>query len=217
MVAIEFEDKVTVTSLATFREWAKSDAFPERGQFSYLAGSLYVDLSMEKFIPHNQVKGAVAIVLGPMVKAADMGYYVHDNMLYTNVDADLSTEPDGAFLRYDAVREGRAWLNGGALGDDVELEGVLDMVLEVVSNSSVRKDTVRLLDLYWRAGIPEYWLVDARGTTPLFTIFKHGRDGYTPTRPQKGGWLKSEVFGRSFRLTQDTDPLGHPRYTLAVR
>jgi Uma2 family endonuclease len=217
MVAIEFEDKVTVTSLATFREWAKSDAYPERGQFSYLAGSLYVDLSMEKFIPHNQVKGEFAVVLGQLVKTAEMGYYVHDNMLYTNVGADLSTEPDGAFLSYDTMREGRAWLNGGALGDDVELEGVLDMVLEVVSDSSVRKDTVRLHDLYWRAGIPEYWLVDARGAAPQFTIFKHGPEGYTRTRPQKGGWLKSDVFGRSFRLTQNTDLLGHPRCNLAVR
>jgi hypothetical protein len=32
-----------------------------------------------------------------------------------------------------------------------------------------------------------------------------------------GGWVKSAVFGKSFRLTEQTDPLGHPEYTLAVR
>jgi len=33
----------------------------------------------------------------------------------------------------------------------------------------------------------------------------------------QGGWAKSAVFGKSFRLTEQTDPLGHPDYTLAVR
>ena len=82
------------------------------------------------------------------------------------------------------------------------------MVLEVVSDSSVRKDKRILPDLYWRAGIPEYWLVDARGKSPEFTIFKHGREGYTPTRPQRGGWLKSDVFGRSFRLCRSCSGTG---------
>ena len=34
------------------------------------------------------------------------------------------------------------------------------MTLEVVSSSSVRKDTVDLRDRYYKAGILEYWLVD---------------------------------------------------------
>lgn len=32
-----------------------------------------------------------------------------------------------------------------------------------------------------------------------------------------GGWLRSNVFDRSFQLTQTTDPLGHPLYVLNVR
>jgi hypothetical protein len=31
------------------------------------------------------------------------------------------------------------------------------------------------------------------------------------------GWLKSEVFGRSFRLTQESNGFGHPEYTVEVR
>jgi len=52
----------------------------------------------------------------------------------------------------------------------LELEGTPDMVLEVVSASSVVKDTETLLQLYWQAGIPEYWLVDARGEALEFTV-----------------------------------------------
>jgi Uma2 family endonuclease len=91
------------------------------------------------------------------------------------------------------------------------------MVLEVVGNSSVRKDTEELVEDYWRAGILEYWLVDARGDAPAFDIFRPGPGGYVRTRRQAGGWLKSHVFGRSFRFTRSTDPLGHPRYGVEVR
>ena len=92
----------------------------------------------------------------------------------------------------------------------------IDMALEVVSDSSVLKDTVTLRDLYAQAGIPEYWLVDVRGERVVFDIFRLTAKGYVATRKQ-GGWLKSAVFGKSFRLLQQTDNLGKPEYTLAVR
>ena len=97
----------------------------------------------------------------------------------------------------------------------LELEGSPDMVLEVVSASSEEKDTVTLRDLYHRAGIPEYWLVDAR-TEPRFEILRRTARGYTSIRKSKG-WLKSPIFGKSFRLTRDTDELGNPEFTLMVR
>ena len=90
------------------------------------------------------------------------------------------------------------------------------MVLEVVSAGSLKKDTVRLRRIYQDAGIPEYWLVDARRTPLTFDVFRLTARGYVATRKQ-GGWVKSTVFGQSFRLTQGTDALGHPEYTLAVR
>jgi Uma2 family endonuclease len=90
------------------------------------------------------------------------------------------------------------------------------MVLEVVSASSVEKDRETLPDLYWRAGIPEYWVVDARGDRLEFDIFRHDSGGYTAVA-KRGGWLKSWVFGRSFRLTRRFDDAGNPDYVLSVR
>ena len=69
----------------------------------------------------------------------------------------------------------------GAVKGFKEFEGTPDMVLEVVSATSVRKDTEILRDLYWRAGIQEYWLVDARGDEPLFSILRHTARGYAAT------------------------------------
>jgi Uma2 family endonuclease len=205
-----------VVDLESFRCWARSDSYPPSGWFSFLHGQLWVDLSMEELFTHNLIKTEFTITLGGLVKSASLGYFCSDRMLLTNSAADLSTEPDALFASWDALQSGRLQLVKGAKKGYVELEGTPDMVLEVVSASSVRKDTKDLHDQYWRAGVPEYWLVDVRRDAPRFEILRHGRRSYVATRKQ-GGWTKSSVFNRSFRLTQETDPLGHPAFTLAVQ
>jgi len=89
------------------------------------------------------------------------------------------------------------------------------MVLEVVSSKSVRKDTQVLRRLYWKAGIAEYWLVDARKEAARFEISTARKPRYTATRP-RDGWLWSDVLRPLVRLGEQADPLGHPRYTLDV-
>jgi Uma2 family endonuclease len=207
-----------VTDLESFCRWAISDQYPERGQFSYLRGTIWVDLSVEDIYRHNLVKAEFAEVLGRLVRSLANGRFPHDGVLLRNSAADLSTEPDAMFVSYDALRSGRVQrLEGKKPPSYVQLDGSPEMVLEVVSETSVHKDIVELRDLYWRAGILEYWLVDACGARPDFDILRHGRKGYTATRKQAGGWMKSNVFRRSFQLIQTTDPLGDPLYTLNVR
>lgn len=137
-------------------------------------------------------------------------------MLLTHVGANLSTQPDGTFVSFGSLRSGRVKLVEGAHYGCVELQGTPDMVLEVVSDSSAQKDTVVLLDLYRRAGIPEYWLVDARGDPLVFNIFRRLEGDYAAV-PAESGWIESGVFGASFQLTRRTDRLGHPELALAVR
>jgi Uma2 family endonuclease len=104
----------------------------------------------------------------------------------------------------------------GSQGGIIELVGTADMVLEIVSTSSVTKDTLRLRDHYWRAGVKESWLVDARSETPRFEILRHTMAGSIAVEPQDG-WLASAVFGRAFKLTRQADPLGHALYVLETR
>lgn len=206
-----------VVDLDSFCRWATSDQFPERGQFSYLRGSIWADLTMEKLYSHNQVKQVFAEVLGGLVKSLATGRFLPDGMLLRNSAADLATEPDGMFVSYDALRSGRVQRIEREQPDFLELDGSPEMVLEVVSDTSVQKDTVELRELYWQAGILEYWLVDAREAAPRFELLHHGRKGYKAPRKQAGGWQRSNVFDRSFQLTQTTDPLGDPLYVLNVR
>ena len=98
----------------------------------------------------------------------------------------------------------------------MEIEGTPDMVLEVVSGSSVSKDTEWLRDLYWKAGIAEYWLVDCRGERVDFDILRHTAGGYSATG-KSAGWIESTVFGHAFLLTRQADEMGQPEYTLEAR
>lgn len=205
-----------IDNLESFRRWAHSDEFPETGRICYLAGEVWVDMSKEQVFTHNQVKNEYTVVIGGLVKAGRLGRFFPDGVLISNISADLTAQPDGTFVSTRAFRSGRVRLIEGAHAGFVELEGSPDMVLEVLSQSSIDKDMVVLRDLYWKAGIREYWLVDARGERPEFSILKHTPLGYVETRKQ-AGWLKSAVFGKSFRLTQRADELGHPVYSLKVR
>lgn len=203
-----------VEDLDTFRRWARSAEFPESGKISYFKGDLGVDLSMET-MAHNQLKGEYNTVLGALTKKERRGRYFHDRMMLVHEDAGLSTEPDGMFVSHVAMETGRIRIEQG--DDSLELIGSPDMTLEIVSRFSVRKDKVVLRELYWEAQVPEYWLVDSRGEQATFEILRRTPKGYVGVRKQQGGWLKSAVFGKSFRLTQETDRRGNAEFTLAVR
>jgi hypothetical protein len=203
-------------SLKKFRQWFHSDDFPESGRICYLNGEVWVDMSKEQLFTHNQVKQEYNVVVGGLVKMGRLGRYFPDGALLTNVDANLSVQPDGLYASYDSIETEKVRLIEGTERGYLELAGTPEMVLEIVSTSSVGKDTEILMDLYWQAGIPEYWLVDVRGERLLFEIYRYTAKGYFATRKREG-WIKSKVFGKSFRLTRQPDKLGNPEYTLEVR
>jgi Uma2 family endonuclease len=90
------------------------------------------------------------------------------------------------------------------------------MVLEVVSESSLEKDTEELPPLYQQANILEFWRIDVRHQL-VFQIFQLTEVGYVPTQEGPDGWWRSHVFDRWFRMTQQTNPLGQPQFILEMR
>lgn len=205
-----------VTDLEAFRRWAHSAAFPDRGRIWWLAGRVWADMGQEQLFTHNLVKTQIAAVLTRLVDDDNLGVLFGDGVLLSNFEADISGNPDATFLSAATLASDRVRLIEGAEAGYVEIQGSPDMVLEVVSRSSTRKDQVHLRRAYWVAGVREYWLADARTDPPRLDVLRHGPRGFTATRPQ-GGWVRSAVFGRSFRLTRGADVGGYPRYRLDVR
>jgi len=129
----------------------------------------------------------------------------------------VSTEPDFLFVSWAASESGRVTLTRRRhrYEEFIEIVGTPDLVLEVVSDSSTRKDFVRLKAAYEGSGIPEYWLVDARGEEIAFQIMSLENGVYRAPipadRPQT-----SRVLGARFELHRTRNRLGRFTYTLAV-
>ena len=206
-----------ITSLSAFREWAGNNDLPENVKVFFYRGEVWIDMGKQQIFTHIAVKTEITSVLYQLVKGQKLGNVISDGVLLTNEAADLSGNPDAVFVSRDALVGGRVTLVEGKEGGFVELLGSPDMVLEVVSDSSEKKDNQTLFEAYYEAGILEYWLVDARGDEIEFHIYKRGPKRYTAIK-QQNGWVKSAAFGKSFRLIQGgTDATGNPEFTLEMK
>lgn len=198
-----------------FRAWVLSFGFPEAIRPTFYRGEVLLDMSPESIESHNKVKGEIASVLWRLIQEEDLGEPYVDGVLLTHERAGVSTEPDFAFASWDALSSGRVRKLPRQDGrDHVELVGSPDLVVEVVSDSSVRKDTVVLHQAYARARIREYWLVDARGDRLRFDIFRLSGTAYRATRAVSGA-RRSVVLGRAFVLARTTNRVGGSTFRLS--
>lgn len=207
-----------ITTMEGFLQWMRSEECPERGQgrFSWLAGLFYIEVPDEYTGTHNRVRTELTRVLDTLVREADLGLYLVDGVRLTCSEVGLSTRPDGLFisnddLRCDKLRKGE----DTHTRDIVTVEGCPTMVLEVVGSWSEEKDLNRLPELYYAAGIGEFWCIDSRADLH-FKILRRTEQGYRPTQ-LSDGWWRSSAFHRDFFLMEGVDPLGQPRFTLQVR
>jgi len=183
-----------------FREWAFSPAFPEGVRGTLVNGNILIDMTSEHLDTHNFVKLEVTSVLYSLVRSKNLGLLASDGALLTNEKAGLSSEPDACFVSHTSFKSGKVRrVKSVSKGKAQSWEGAADWVLEVVSDSSVQKDTVLLPTAYYRAGIKEYWLIDARKREIDFRILVWQSGGYAP-QPRRGGWIHSPVFNCRFSL-----------------
>jgi len=213
-----FRIPVSALTQAGFRDWATSDDFPEHIRAAFIEGEIFIEMSNEELEAHILVKTEISRALSTLVRELKLGKFFGDGLLISNEEASVSNNPDASFFTLESFRSGRVRLVPKK--DETEryreVEGTPDWVLEVVSDSSVQKDTARLREAYHRAGISEYWLIDARGDEIHFQILSHRKNGYAAT-PIRAGWQRSRVFGRAFRLDRQRDALGLWEYTLHVQ
>jgi len=220
MVVTVIDGKISVpfwvVDIDSFRRWTDTDDFPEKGQVWWLCGEVWADMSKEQIFSHNGPKTEFTSVLHTLAKKDKIGTLFGDVVLLSNLDADISGNPDAMFVANDTWRSDRIRLIEGKEEGYVELQGSPDMVLEIVSDSSEQKDFILLRRAYWEAGIREYWIVDVRAGKLQFDILYFTSKGYSKRR-KKAGWVESEVFGKSFRLTKFMNALHHPEFSLETR
>ena len=104
-------------------------------------------MSPENLFFHGTLKGEIYAMLLDCVKKQELGYLFTDRTRITCVDAGVSAEPDIVLLSDDAIDSGRVALvpkSSGEEGHFIEIEGPPDLIVEIVSDSSEKKDTQRL-------------------------------------------------------------------------
>lgn len=114
----------------------------------------------EEVHSHGAVKVAIAARLYEALVESNRGEVFVDRARVTHPSAGLSVEPDAVAVLWSSLEEDRVrYPEGSRPGRHVEIEGAPDLIVEVVSDGSVKKDTVRLPKLYAAAGVPELWRV----------------------------------------------------------
>ncbi len=221
---ISFDDLLTVPlgiqCLEEFRHWALSDSFPESGRIDYINGDIEVEMSPENLFYHGTLKLKLAAEILARVEELQLGHVLTDATRVSSIEAQLSAEPDIVVLSQRAIEDGRVRLipaASGATDSYVEVEGGPDLIVEIVSDSSVRKDTTKLPAAYFAAGVEEFWLVDARGDELRFEIQRRGGEQFQPALISEDGFQRSGVLGNDYRLERSRGLGGFWQYRLAAR
>lgn len=215
----DLEIPAGILDLPAFRAWLHSPSFPERGRIDWLRGRMEVDMSPENLRTHGSPKTAIAGALWNRIYETRRGHVYIDRGRITSPVAGLSAEPDVLVVLAGSLESGR--VKFVALPSDpegsIELEGAADLVVECVSKSSVRKDTIRLKEIYHQAGVREYWIVDARRDPASFEVLVHRPQGYEASPPDADGFRASPVLGADVRFVRDGESGGLVFFRLDVR
>lgn len=199
-----------------YLKWIDTADLPEDVRVCFVMGQLWVDAMPERAFAHNRLKTLVAETLGPLIRKERLGVYFGDGMLFTSLDGEFTTAPDGMFVSNGAIASGRVTLTGGTPEEeDTRLIGSPDLVIEVVSRGSEDKDLAWAMSAYWNAGVDEYWVIDGQRGSIRFAIHRRRAKGFVAAR-KVDGWLRSDVLGRSFRFQPAGMVMGRREYELEV-
>lgn len=161
-VAIQYESEAPLAPRSTPGPYRAADylALPEEPRCELLFGSLLVTPAPS--VRHQEVLYRLARRLG------DHADRRGDRLLLAPVDVVLAdhsvVQPDLVY-----VRGARA----GIVRD--RIEGVPDLVVEILSPATARRDLGEKLRLYAESGVPEYWIVDPEAGTFGFLTLREGR------------------------------------------
>jgi len=164
------------------------EMFPEEDHVirELIDGELFVTAA--PILRHQDV--IVRLVVGLSLYAGAQGGKVYPTDTGVYLDESNFVEPDVCFIRDDHLSKlERPFVRGAP-----------DLIVEVSSPSTRRRDLTRKRDLYERFGVPEYWFVDL--DTDQVHVYRLSEGRFGP----------SDVFGREGVI----EPPGLPGFSLSV-
>ncbi|HEX2225020.1 MAG TPA: Uma2 family endonuclease [Thermoanaerobaculia bacterium] len=137
--------------------------FPEDGRrHEILDGEHYVTAA--PFVRHQILSFRLTLLLGSFAEARKLG-----QVLAAPLDVILSphdiVQPDLIFLSRERLH----------LLTERNLQGAPDLVIEILSESTRQTDRETKAEIYDRAGVREYWVVDPNQNTVMVYLRIEGR------------------------------------------
>jgi Uma2 family endonuclease len=149
----------------TWRDWVREA--PEQGLCELIGGELHV--SPAPTPEHQRLVGRLHAALFSFLDVTERGevFQAPTGLRLTVEDV---VEPD----LFVVLAGGKARVTASAI------VGVPALVIEVLSPGTARRDLVWKRELYWTAGVPEYWIVDPSART--VTMLTRGRGKWKSQR-----------------------------------
>ncbi|HEY7029969.1 MAG TPA: Uma2 family endonuclease [Thermomicrobiales bacterium] len=159
--------------------WEDLEATPESGhRYEIMQGELVVAASPGG--PHQLAATWLAVIVAPHVYERKLGVF-YGSPVDVRFDLHNVVAPDLTF-----VSEARRHIITPHY-----IDGVPDLVMEILSKSTRRYDLVQKAALYETAGVREYWQIDTDARTIVILSLQDGRHVPLPVRD---GRVRSDVL-----------------------
>lgn len=140
---------------------------------------------MPPLVQHQNIGGFLFYLLSTASTAMKLGKVILAPCEVKLWSDGPAREPDIFFISNEKLNQ---------LGRK-RFEGAPDLVVEIVSSSSVREDKVRKFGEYERAGVSEYWIIDPRPHHETADFFQRDELGiYQPVEADAEGVYRSRII-----------------------
>lgn len=169
--------------------YADYEIWPENERWELIDGVAW-NISPAPYIRHQRILGDLNEVFRDAAKrnGCEALFAPVDVMLFATTEEDIRNADTVVQPDLLVVCDEKKLVSRGCLGAP-------DIVVEILSTYTMRKDITIKHDVYERAGVREYWIVDPGNAAVM--IFRLGDDGRYPEKPEiieLEGMAKSAVL-----------------------
>jgi Uma2 family endonuclease len=135
----------------TYEDWLK---LPDDGyRYEVIDGVLY--MSPPPLIRHQRVSMRMEDCLREFLRSHPLGEFFHAPVGVRLPNQSVPLQPDIVFIRAERLE----------IINEAYIEGVPDLLMEILSPSNWLYDRREKMQVYQAAGVTEYWIIDPRAVT----------------------------------------------------
>jgi len=166
-----------------FRRWLDARPASDINHYELINGRII--MTPPAGWPHGGVEAALVSPLMQHVQSRKLGVVLGSSAGYDLPSGD-TVEPDVSFIAIRRLAAGPKPVAGKFL------RIVPNLVVEILSPTTARKDRVDKKSIYERNGVDEYWIVDP--ARKQVTVFHRGKRGYSAGVSATAGIIRSRVL-----------------------